>query len=496
MSFVLASALPAMAIGDTYTNFLKGVTGTLPATGVPTAEGGTWIREGVALTNSNGNVDFETSSSPLKLTNLAPGPADTNTIVKVELEVSVADVGELMATNDLTGAGAQTAFAVCTNAYHAWNGEAWVVLGDTIAEVGDDSQTTNLLVEIKYLGTNSVESGYVRAARFTIGDTTLVARGASTAEEQAGWVALATPSNNFTGFGASGSGLLSKVDAEVMLGVAEYAGIKYGTLGEAVNVASATLLDKPTVEFLRETDENITITNNVAIADNGKTSGTISVGENVSVTVQPSASEFKDSQGKTVSQVTAGEYIIPVNMTGGNLTVDISKSMPNKEVFGTPVRESSAIKVTIRTAKTVLQGAKPDGSKGLNISTAEKETALRNYLNAHAHDAYVAADVSSGSLQTALSTPRTGENENGLPLYQSYALGIAPTDPVKPVAVADDDANDGITLAIPAIRDATQSGDYTIRYQVDNGGLQTNAGEIKIPLTTGSHTVKIVFAEP
>ena len=490
MSFVLAAALPAMATEDTYsntyTNFLTGVKSIAPETGVPTAEGGTWIREGVSLTNSNDKVDFETSSSPLKLTEFTPGPDDTNTIVKVELEVSVADVGELMTSNEL--ADAQTAFAVCTNAYHAWNGTAWVVLGDTIAEVGDDSLTTNLTVEISYLGSNSTVRA--RMARFTIGDTTLVARGASTDLERAGWVALATPSNNFTGFGASGSGLLSRVDAEVMLGIAEYKGVKYGTLAEAIDTAIVEGKSAP-VEVLRETKESITLhegASGIKIADNGKVSGTITADESVDVNIQPSKEDFTSTElaGKD------GEYTIPVKVSGGNVSVKLPETMSNKEiVLGSIQHDGSTVKVTIQTARTVLAGARPDGSKALSTEGA-REAALRKYLSDNLNDAYVDANVSSTTLATALA----GDSSNGLKHYQNYAIGITPADSVKPVAVAKDTDAGNITLAIPAINPEKASGDYVIKYQVDSGDLQTDAGSIKIPLTTGSHTVKIVFAEP
>ena len=64
---------------------------------------------------------------------------------------------------------------------------------------------------------------------------------------------------------------------------------------------------------------------------------------------------------------------------------------------------------------------------------------------------------------------------------------------MKPVAVPNDAAADGITLTIPAIDTTKYSGDYAIKYQVGTGEAQTTPGEIKVPLTTGSHEVKIIF---
>ena len=53
-----------------------------------------------------------------------------------------------------------------------------------------------------------------------------------------------------------------------------------------------------------------------------------------------------------------------------------------------------------------------------------------------------------------------------------------------------------ITLAIPAVKEANYSGDYTIKYQVTGGGSsseQTNPSEIKVPLNTGTYTIKVLF---
>ena len=95
-----------------------------------------------------------------------------------------------------------------------------------------------------------------------------------------------------------------------------------------------------------------------------------------------------------------------------------------------------------------------------------------------------------------MATALQASGDNGLPLYQSYALGIAPTDSVKPVAVPRDTSSEGITLYIPALVGADSSGDYNITYKVGNA-TPTATPDVTIPLPaagTGSSTdVKILF---
>ena len=161
--------------------------------------------------------------------------------------------------------------------------------------------------------------------------------------------------------------------------------------------------------------------------------------------------------------------------------------MSNKEVAST-TRSGTSVAVTIQTATSVLEGATPDGTKALTKDVPE----LRKYLAAHTNEAYIAADVSSASIAAALAATR----ENGLKLYQSYALGVTPTDSVKPVAVPKDELATGITLYIPALVGADPSGDYKITYKVGNA-TPTATPDVTIPLPaagTGSSTdVKILF---
>lgn len=463
LPLVCVAALSAGATDASYVKYLTGIS-TISDDGVPDAVGGSWTTGSAELAKEDGAVVFDTGDSGEMRLNVTASPADTNTIAKIEIESTLEDVGELSALT----AAAQTAFAVCTNAYHAWNGSSWVLLSEVPAGV-DGSQVTNILVEICYQGASN---GSGRKVRFTVGDTVLRPRAGN-----ADWVDLATTSNNIAGVSISGSGTIKTIDASVMLGVASVGDVKYGTLGEAVTAATAG----STIEVLRPTSESVEVGSGVSIADNGKVSGTITAGPNVTVTVKPTAEFFATNAlaGKS------GAYSIPVNVSGdGTVAVNLPASMSNKEVVGTPSHDGSTVNVTIQTATSVLTGATPDGTKALTKNL----TKLRDYLNTHTNAAYIAADASSSSIEAALAATR----ENGLPLYQSYALGITPTTSVKPVPVASDSDPSYVTLSIPGLVGKTPSDDYAITYKVGDTS-QSGAGAIKIPLETGNKRVKIVF---
>ena len=458
-----AAALSAGATDATYTRFLTGVQ-SVESTGEPVASGGDWSIPGAVDLEKDGNtVVFDTGDSAEMRLLVTAAPADTNTIAKINIESTLEDVGEL----PVSVTGAQTAFAVCTNSYNAWNGSAWIPLSEVPAGV-DGSEVTNMTVEISYQGASN-SSG--RKVRFTVGDTVLLTR-AGAAE----WVDLATVSNNIAGIGIAGAGTLKTLNASVMLGVASVGDVKYGTLGDAVDAAAAG----STIEVLRPTSENVTLDKDVKIADNGKVSGTITTDPGVRVTIKPTLELFTTNAlaGKS------GAYDIPVNVAKGS-DAAVELPMSNKEVFSAAWGVDTSMHVTIQTAASVLSGAQPDGSKAL---THDLEN-LRIYLNTHTNEAYIAADVSSASIEAALRATR----ENGLPLYQSYALGIPPTTSVRPVTVPNDTAGSAITLTIPALTSSTKSGDYAITYQVDSETATSDAGAISVPLTAGSHQVKILF---
>ena len=468
LPLVLAAAVASAACADTYadqySNVFRGIT-AVGEQGQPTADGANWTTTGVSLKKVDNTVEFEADGETVMQLAVSAAPQDTNTIFRVAVTGTVEEVDALV---DLAGKSAQTAFAICTNSFNAWNGSAWVALSEVPAGF-DGSVPTNLLVEIKYQGVNAA-----RYARFSVGGTVVAPRAG-----ESEWVPLLNnTANNLTGFGVNGSGTLAAVNGDVMLGVAEYDGVKYGTLAEAVDVAEADTTK--VVAVLRPTDENITLDSDVKIADGGNVHGTITAPEGKSVDVHPSKNEFTGQAlaGKS------GEYTIPVKVSGGTVNVVLPPEMSNKEIVGGVGHADTTVTVTIRTAADVITNAAPGGK-----ALAASETKLRDFLDANVKEAYEAADATSETIAAAIST----NGVNNIPLYQSYALGIDPDDSVKPVAVAKDSAADGITLTIPAIDTAKYSGDYAIKYQVGAETAQNNPGAIKVPLSTGSYQVKIVF---
>ena len=492
MSFVLAAALPAMAAEEQYVKLFEGVS----AGALSNNDGGTWdTTYASSLAQTNGTaVAFETTS-PIKLTVTADA-ADTNTIAKVDLEVTLADVGNFM--NVLTN-GAQVAFCVCTNSFNAWNGERWVALDEVPAGI-DDSQTTNLTVEISYQGTNNVACK--RAARFTVGDMTLCPRGSEDS-----WVALrgagVLATNNLAGVGINGEGIIAKADASVMLGVAEYAGFKFGTIKEAVDtVNSLDGVDNPAVEVIRETDEDITS----YLADE-KNSVHINTAADVAVTVSPTGAATP-SGGETSGE--SGQYTATVapsvlaKVDTDNIKITLPASMSEtKEVDPKVARvvnkETGAVTFGVRTASSVLEAASP-GPEGGKPLTANVEK-LHEFLANNASVAYTAKYDDASEAASAIESALEDNGGNGIPKYQSYALGINQDTPVKPVTIANDTDPDAITVEIPSLENVatSKSGDYnTITYVLKKDGVSFGdpvpAGNpISLPLDegTGSYTVII-----
>ena len=484
LPLVLATAVTSVAFAydDVYTNVFTGVTSvTALPDGLPGAEGASWSKEGVvALTNVNDNaVGFESEGAAVLKLTVTETPQDQNTIFRVTVTGTVEEV-ETLITPEY---GVQTAFAVCTNGtsescFWAWDGAEWQGLG-AVPDGFDGSAPTNLTVEISYQGTNNT-----RKVRFAIGGEYL---------NSELWTYLVSGSaaltnDNLNAVGVNGSGTLAAVNGEVMLGVAELDGVKYGTLAEAIDEAS----ENDEVAVLRPTDEDVDLTKNVTIADggNGYINGDITVNENVTVDVVPTKDEFTSDEklaGKS------GTYTIPVKVTGGTVSVTLPDNMSNKEIVGNPTREGSTVSVTIQTSAKVLG----------DIEIADKTITnniekLREFLagNSATTEAYVAADANATDIKAALET--VGAND--IPLYQSYELGIAQDDSVKPepVGAGSDEDPANIKLCIPSIKNKARPGDFTVKYKVGSGEAKTLPadGSIDIPVApgcTGSYPVTIVF---
>ena len=485
MSFVLAAALPAMAAEEQYDPLFKGVKdGALVSN-----DGGTWVvpASATTVTTNATAVAFETADGTPITLGVTADAADTNTIAKVELEVTLADVGTFM--NDLPD-GAQVAFCVCTNSFNAWNGNDWVALNE-VPEGIDDSQTTNLTVEISYQGTNAVP----RKARFTVGDTTLCLRSDGETE----WITLNdTTADNLSGFGLNGEGIIARADAEVMLGVADYAGVKYGTISNAVEIAKSVVgPENPTVDVIRETNEDITP------YLSGEGAVHIDTAADVAVTVSP---ETPAQPSTGVSAGASGQYTATVDSTvlakvdTGNIKITLPVAMrETKEVDPNAPKnvnlETGEVTFGVRTASSIVKNVSP-GGKALSANVEKLQKFLAKTASAKPDVKTAYEKASPTAVEIAAELAKNGNND--IPMYQSYALGIDQDTSVKPVTVASDTSKSAITLSIPALNSSTPSGDYTtIKYVMtkpDSTTQEFDKGDnIEVPLSTGSYQVKIVM---
>lgn len=486
--FVAAVCACALALHAdfTYDNVFKAIGPSAASTSSLDSTGGSW-----AFAADVGEVKWENSSLAFDLEEdksiaftVADGAApDTNTVVKVEVKSLISEVS----TNDLpTGAEmesrqAQLGFVIGINTadnttnYYAWTGgDSWTLLSHPEGAEPSVANETDFIVTFNYMtnGSHSVQFDIVRG-----GTTNSLNGGAALPLTSKAGVAA----GNVAGMRCYGSGNLKSADGSVVLSVATLSdGVKYGSLADAVTAAGTSAT---TVTVVRATSEDAAIPegSNITISDPGeKATGTITVPGGTTVKVDTTVAQLDPA--------TNGVYTIPLKTSGGTVVVNLPSDVAQYKEVATSNVTGSAIEVAIQTKSSIVLDTAPDGTKALS----KNETKLREFLNTYANAEYVASNATSATLATALQA----SGGNGLPLYQSYALGIAPTDSVKPVAVPKDDAADGITLYIPALTNAVSSGDYKITYKVGNA-TPTATPDVTIPLPaagTGSSTdVKILF---
>ena len=193
------------------------------------------------------------------------------------------------------------------------------------------------------------------------------------------------------------------------------------------------------------------------------------------ITLLTNATIEPTEKGKYEIAPGAYHYVSGGKVSSGNRTIIIDD--PTKP----PV-----VRPTDTEMKKVMT---PDGKSYKDYDS------LRKFLEKNKVEGYTKDDADATSVSNALET--TGANT--LKLWQDYALGVDKDTPVAPVTKpTGDTAADGITLAIPAVDPAKYSGDYDITYKVvDKDGrvdpAQQKPEEIKVPLGTGTYSIKAVF---
>ena len=434
----------------------------------------------VSWAEEEGSLVYDLEDNQRIVFNVANGVApDTNTVVKVEVK----GVFSLVATNDFPAASemtqAQLGFVIGVNAdvnpvttnYYAWaGGDTWTKLEG--AEPSVDGET-DLIVTFNYMTNGS------HSVKFDIknGESISPLNGGAALPLT---TTAGAAASNLCGVACCGSGKLKAADGSVGLAVAKLSNdVKYGTLSDAVAAAGTS---ETTITVVRETNDDATIPSgtNITISDpNEYANGTITVDGATTVKVDTTADQL--------SPATNGVYTIPLKTHGGTFVIDLPASVAQyKDVATTNVVDNSKIEVTLWTADSIVRAINPANDKALNADVPK----LREFLNTYTNSAYAAADADAAKLNAAL----LAAGANGIPLYQSYVLGIAPTNSVAPVTVPTGDTDtEAITLAIPAISTSNYSGDYDVSYQAvgtTSGDSTSNPQSIKVPLGTGTYTIK------
>ena len=520
--FASIACAGAFALHAEYNAWFTAIGASASATNSMNESNGAWVfnvTNGTAEVNASHKLEFDLDDGETIVFNADQAAAiDTNTVTHVIVKGVFTPVScsDLPTDAEMNGRGAQVGFVVgsstvestTTYNYYVWTGVPtgesagthWTSVGSPIAEANIANEST-ILIEFDYSRSAIGSAPYTNKVTFSSisGATTNQLGSTFTLTSDAGASAQAV-----AGMTCYGSGTLASADGAVQIGVAKVDGVKYGSLQAAANAAEAAT-DK-TIEVVRVphgADATVTLPNGVSIYDPEQKAkdATIAVDPGATVTVKPTAAE--------VASGASGSCEIPLNINpaGGNVEIDLSTAAPGKEIVANSMNIDTAnhkITFTTQTAKSVLT-AVTVGGKRLSLNVAADETALRDLLNTYAGTAYTRAYTddsdANSAIQTALTTAPTG-NVNSLALWQDYALGIQPTDPVKPVAAPVDSAPTAVTLSIPALVGKTQPADFTVTYRVDTGSstgtpASLTGGAISVPLPSSpggeQHTVKIVF---
>lgn len=421
--------------------------------------GGSWaeFNEGVSFVEGKMVLDQDDDQS--STFNISEDATNANTIVEVAATAAFYPVLTADLPTELPD-GAKAAFAVVKDgndlSYRALvaGTTGWVTLGGTPAE-----SEVSVLIQLNYRDGK---------AKFFVGEMEVSATGGIP------FTATAVP----TGLNISGCGTVASVNAEVQVGVAEFAGKSYGTIADAQAAAAGQTGGDPTIKVVVPTAEPVTITDATKIDDGGNMTGEVTVPEGKHLDIVVKAEEV----GSGVS----GTYTIPVKATGaGDVVLDLPTAVTDHKEIASQKAVAGGIEVELQTRGDIISNANAAAGCALEVNSK-----FREFLTANAKTPYEAAEANAKDIGDALKDA----GDNTLPLWQDYVLGIEPATPVTPVTIPTGDIDtEKITLAIPAIDTDKYSGDYTVQYKVGETVCEGGPSAIKVPLETGKYQMKIVL---
>ena len=422
--------------------------------------GGSWAAFNEGVTFVDGKMVLDQDDEQSSMFNISADATNENTIVEVTARAAFYPVLEADLPASLPD-GAKVAFAVVKDSnalsYRALvaGTAGWVTLDGTPAE-----SEVAVLIQLNYRDGK---------AKFFVGGAEVSAVGGIV------FNAAEVPA----GLNISGCGTVASVNAEVQVGVAEFAGKSYGTIAEAQAAAAGYSGGDDTIKVVVPTAEPVEIAQGGAkIDDGGNMQGEVKVEEGAQLDIVVKKEE--------VGSGASGTYTIPVKTKGdGRVVLDLPTAVTDHKEIASQKAVTGGIEVELQTRGDIISNADEKAGCALEVNSK-----LRAFLAANAKTPYEAAEANAKDIGDALK----GAGANDLPLWQDYVLGITPADSVKPVTIPTGDVDaDNISLAIPAIDTTKYSGDYNITYKVDETTCD-GPSAIKVPLTkTGTYQMKIVL---
>jgi len=465
--------------------FTGGVNGT-----TPTAENGAWPATMPAdVTVAGGKFTLELDyDSALEFTPTVAAAPDTNVMTRVTVCAKFEPGTSTLPT--LTEA--KTALTVSNDTYYAYakvgDKMGWVALTGT-----PSANAVDILVEVDY------KYATARARYGIISGTTTNYLKAVGAEDGSWLTLVSTPAPALiASVSFTGEGELTSVRGDVQLGVAAYAGVKYPELQDAIDAAGDTQDAK--ITLLRNVADTAEIPANVTIDTNGKEmAGEVKLANGA--TIETSAGdgcinlanyEFPSGQDEYVNlnlkdeatEIESGDTVVATGAASGHLiTVKVNGKNTYKDYSELVIDKDSRLVCKVKTSDAQVNAIALGGaSKLAGTSNADLRTFMKDYVSS-----YSGAESTTANMQTQLAA--TGSNN--MPLWQSFVLGIKPTETLATQPTGTDDDKKNIHIEIPAV--STKDSGFTVSYKV-NETTVSDPKDIQIPVGTDTYTIKAVLS--